>query len=919
MAAETLSTLRYAGEQGGKGLEEITGGLARFSKTIGEAARGSDEAKEKLERLGIDPKKALNDLDGALAQVIKRIYELPPGVKQMTAAQDAFGRSGADLIVTINATKGDLKAFREEAERLGLVLTNEDARAADEFGDMLVQLDAQFKGIKYTIGKEFLPIFTDMAKSVSEWLIKNKSQVSDWSRDFALGLRRAADTAKGFAVELEQSKFFETMERIDEIIMKYHPVAQLGSYLRKRGQGNALKNQLKVITDAMFPPDDEKKNTGDDEEESKKEAEKRRKEREAEFKKEMSLRSQQNKILLEAERKDFEESNKQWEQQFINRNITQEKFLEESLKNVNAYNRLAKEALQKGFEIESAGKSGTELENLRLKLADDLKSVDREIKRELEGVQKTVTDSQKKTSDERLKQIKEEIQAEIELREAAIRKVIAQRELSLSQGLISEADLQRARQGLNAIFADTTKKPDFKDVKNSIFEVIEDGKVKYINVVEGLLKFRKDKLLEELQYVKAGSDEEKRIYKELALLKELAEQTYYEQRKENQEQANKSLEEEKRLKQQLIELNRELMETERKLKDFRSDQERKTLQNAVDSLGGKDRFEAIRQLADFEKTEADRKRKERIDDLNEQKRREFEFIDERAKKDVEFKKQADAEKLKLEQIYNNERLLAEEQFQATKAEIEAAHAERIRNAKSEQFGGGLFGDLMGDLAIITDPTVDAAEKQKQAIESLAGSYDFLKNVAGAAINSLISAGQDLLTQWILTGKGGAKALVQLAAATVSSIAIQAGVKAIFALAEGLMAAASFPFNPLGLQQAAMFFAAAKTYGLIAGGAALGAIGMRAAIGDSFNKEKTADSSISRDRQSDEQKRRDELKIIEINRNQSPAESRSEPRKILLESVVTIKNDAGFIIEKVKQDIYDLGDIYNGIQYVRNRD
>jgi hypothetical protein len=228
----------------------------------------------------------------------------------------------------------------------------------------------------------------------------------------------------------------------------------------------------------------------------------------------------------------------------------------------------------------------------------------------------------------------------------------------------------------------------------------------------------------------------------------------------------------------------------------------------------------------------------------------------------------------------------------------------------------LFGDFMGNLALITDPTVDAAEKQKQAIESLAGSYDFLKNVAGAAINSLISAGQDLLTQWILTGKGGAKAILSLAAATVSSIAIQAGIKAIFSLAEGLAAAASFPWNPDGLRQAAMYFAAAKTYGLIAGGAVVAAVGLRGAIGDSFNQEKTANSSISRDRQNDEQKRRDELKIIEENRKQAASEpprefQKPEPSQVNLNIKVT--SDNKHIIETWLDDFKNLGDTKTAIQ------
>jgi hypothetical protein len=403
LAAETLSALRYAGEQGGKGLAEITAGLARFSKTIDEAAHGSKEAAEKLERLGIDPKKAFNDLDGALADVIKRIYELPPGVKQMTAAQNAFGKSGADLIVTINATKGDLKAFREEAERLGLVLSNEDAEAADKFGDLLVQLKAQISGVSYAIGKEFIPIFTDMAKDVSEWLVRNKGEIKDWSRDFALGLRRAADTAKGFAVELEEGRFFETMAAIDEIIKKYHPVHKLGEYLRKRGQGNALKNQFGAIIEAMNPPESDDKKDDSDIEKTKAELEKQRKAREKAYKDYIQDLSRFNQTQQKVLQENYERANKQNEDAFKAQSISEQEYQNNSIQNLRIFIENSRSLLSQGFKLETKGKSKTQVETLSLEYSESLRKLDELERTTTAKIQENITEVTKKASETRAK------------------------------------------------------------------------------------------------------------------------------------------------------------------------------------------------------------------------------------------------------------------------------------------------------------------------------------------------------------------------------------------------------------------------------------------------------------------------------------------------------------------------------------
>lgn len=194
LSAETLSAMKFAADQSGASLEKITGGLARFSKTIGDATDGSKQAARDLEALGITPQEAINDLDAALGKVFQRIIEAPPGIERMTLAQRAFGRSGADLLPFLDSFDGDLAGLVKRARELGVTIDDEAAAAADEFGDQLDTLNAQLAGVGRTIGIELMPVFLEWSTSLSEWLVRNRGEISAWSTGFSRAVAFSASS-----------------------------------------------------------------------------------------------------------------------------------------------------------------------------------------------------------------------------------------------------------------------------------------------------------------------------------------------------------------------------------------------------------------------------------------------------------------------------------------------------------------------------------------------------------------------------------------------------------------------------------------------------------------------------------------------------------------------------------------------------
>lgn len=183
--AESLSAMKFAADQSGTSLESVTAGVAKFAKTVGAAADDSKKAAKFLEDFGLSPQEAISNLDGALDKVFKRILAAPPGIQRMTLAQKAFGKSGADLLPFLDSFDGDLSKLIKRAKELGVTIDDEAARAADEFGDQLDTLNAQLAGVGRTIGTELMPVFTEMARGISNFLSENKDEIRSWGNTTA--------------------------------------------------------------------------------------------------------------------------------------------------------------------------------------------------------------------------------------------------------------------------------------------------------------------------------------------------------------------------------------------------------------------------------------------------------------------------------------------------------------------------------------------------------------------------------------------------------------------------------------------------------------------------------------------------------------------------------------------------------------
>jgi hypothetical protein len=205
---EEVSRLAYAARQADVDNEQLAKGL----RALGEDAQTGGK---KLAALGISVEdsngkvKTSADLFREVAEAISRIDD--PQRKAAAAAELLGDRLGPGLVPLLNQGKEGLKAMADEAERFGRVVTDDAAKAAEEFNDNITKLSEAGAGLAATIGNSVIPWVN---KLVNEFNVGIKSAGGFWQamslgtinpfKDASTNIQTLRDDLKGLQGDRER-------------------------------------------------------------------------------------------------------------------------------------------------------------------------------------------------------------------------------------------------------------------------------------------------------------------------------------------------------------------------------------------------------------------------------------------------------------------------------------------------------------------------------------------------------------------------------------------------------------------------------------------------------------------------------------------------------------------------------------------
>jgi hypothetical protein len=162
--AEEMSKLRFAAQQTGTPIDSLATGL----KFLSQAMVKNSPA---FEQLGISVKDAggeMRAVDDVLFDVAEAFSKLPNGAEKSALAVKLFGRSGTDLLFFLSKGKEGLAELSAEAEKFGLVLTQDNLDAIAQNIRAQRDFEAAMQGLRVEVGKYTLPIMTELTERVTE-------------------------------------------------------------------------------------------------------------------------------------------------------------------------------------------------------------------------------------------------------------------------------------------------------------------------------------------------------------------------------------------------------------------------------------------------------------------------------------------------------------------------------------------------------------------------------------------------------------------------------------------------------------------------------------------------------------------------------------------------------------------------------
>ena len=175
LSAKAYQEWDYALTLSGASIDDLNRGMKAWQKTAGD-----EDAFSKLggafEALGIDAGQAQDAIEraaagqGTLDQLLNStLYKLADynGSDKGWIMTTLFGNNATMLNALLENTSGELRDMKEEANDLGIIMSDQEVANAAAYTDATTRLEQSLNGIKEAFAADILPLLTDAANTVA--------------------------------------------------------------------------------------------------------------------------------------------------------------------------------------------------------------------------------------------------------------------------------------------------------------------------------------------------------------------------------------------------------------------------------------------------------------------------------------------------------------------------------------------------------------------------------------------------------------------------------------------------------------------------------------------------------------------------------------------------------------------------------
>lgn len=143
-------------QHSGTSMDAMKTNMTKLSQA---ATKGSDA----FEKLGFSAEEAQNmSREELWDRTVKGLTGVSDETERARIAQELFGKGATEMGALLNTSAEDIEAMRQQAHDLGIVMSEDDVKAAAAFQDSLQNLTQTFQGLKNKLMAEFMPGITDV-------------------------------------------------------------------------------------------------------------------------------------------------------------------------------------------------------------------------------------------------------------------------------------------------------------------------------------------------------------------------------------------------------------------------------------------------------------------------------------------------------------------------------------------------------------------------------------------------------------------------------------------------------------------------------------------------------------------------------------------------------------------------------------
>jgi predicted nucleic acid-binding Zn-ribbon protein len=212
VSTDALQEYRYAGERVGVNQRTLELGMQRFTRRMAEAADGSGELKNTLDKYNISVRDANGNMrssEDVLGDLADAVQNAESESEQLRIAFKAFDSEGAALVNMLKNGSAGLEEYRQSARNLGIVveedLIRNSEKATDRITDLKNVLSSQLQRAITSLAPEIAKItqdFTDWIRiqgNLGEKLRVTVATVWEWTKAIGSFIKEYGKFIAGFA------------------------------------------------------------------------------------------------------------------------------------------------------------------------------------------------------------------------------------------------------------------------------------------------------------------------------------------------------------------------------------------------------------------------------------------------------------------------------------------------------------------------------------------------------------------------------------------------------------------------------------------------------------------------------------------------------------------------------------------------